>query len=616
MSRKSSANIRDIYVALKADADRERPLWNDIARVVGITVEPNLAMLGKAIRGKQKDEYVDDPTAAISVNQAGDYLHGIMWGTGDGVFSIEPSEYVLELAEKSSIEPYYKFTTERVLGQMNHAQAGLNSAFKPYFYDQSAFGTSGVGAFPNQSYLSGDEDNLYIFRNYGVDNLFIDEGKNGLVDIVFSVYSWRTERVVTEFATKDGFVDPVLFAKLPQIVQQNYNTNNMNYEHIIVHGVLPRDNYSKKFKGKRGAKYKGVWFLYSEPDKIFYEEDYKTMPIPVCRAIKIRGTVWGRAAGTMLISTIRSVNYIVGKVIEIIEKQAAPPLGIWNGALFGDSVVDTSAEGMVVLNPALAEGSKNPLFPLYDVGDPSNIIKFLLPYLNEKVATAFKIDILLDFADTTQRTATEMLQRSVIRGRSLASMIGQQKAEMLEPLIHRCISIADDVNYLGVNESLYPDVAKQRKNANKMDQVIPDAVLECKRQGKPWYKIRFNNELEKLTRTEKLDALNNMLQIVTGMAAIFPDIIMAIDWYKYLGDFKEALNISGTWMISVDDFKNVVKAKAQAIAQQQIIAGQEQAAGAQQKMAAGRLNDAKARQSGGMQPQGGTNGAGSGPVNG
>ena len=36
----------------------------------------------------------------------------------------------------------------------------------------------------------------------------------------------------------------------------------------------------------------------------------------------------------------------------------------------------------------------------------------------------------------------------------------------------------------------------------------------------------------------------------------------------------------------------------------------------QQKMAAGRLNDAKARQSGGMQPQGGTNGAGSGPVNG
>ena len=614
MSRTSAANIRDIYVALKADADRERPLWNDIARVVGISVEPNLAMLGKAIRGKQKDEYVDDPTAAISVNQAGDYLHGIMWGTGDGVFSIEPSEYVLELADKSELDGYYKFTTGRVLGQMNHAQAGLNSAFKPYFYDQSAFGTSGVGAFPNQGYLSGDEDNLYIFRNYGVDNLFIDEGKNGLVDIVFSVYSWRTERVVTEFATKDGQVVQELFDKLPKIVQQNYNTNNMNYEHIIVHGVLPRDNYSKKFKGKRGARYKGVWFLYGEPDKIFYEEDYKTMPIPVCRAIKIRGTVWGRAAGTMLISTIRSVNYIVGKVIEIVEKQAAPPLAMWNNAILGDSVVDTSAEGMVVLNPAMAGDGKNPLFPFYDVGDPSKIIQFLLPYLNEKVATAFKIDILLDFADNTQRTATEMLQRSVIRGRSLASMIGQQKAEMLEPLIHRCISIAEDVSYLGVNDKLYPDVAKQRKNAGKVEQIIPEAVLQCKAQGKPWYKIRFNNELEKLSRTEKLDALNQMLNVIIGMASVFPDIIMAVDWYKFLGDMKEALNISGTWMISADDFKSVVKAKAQAMAQQQQIAAQEQAAGASQKMAAGRLNDAKARQ---VPGQGGGNGqAGAGPLNG
>jgi hypothetical protein len=593
--RKSASNIRDLYVALKADADRERPLWNDIARVVGISVEPNLASLGKAIRGKQKDEYVDDPTAAISVNQAGDYLHGIMWGTGANVFNLEPSDHVLDLATQTEIKAYYDFVSKRILEQMNHSSAGLNSAMKPYFYDQVAFGTAGIGAFPNTGYMSGDEDNLFIFRQYGVDNLFIDEGKNGLVDIVFVVYSWRTERVVTEFATKNGQVDQVMFDKLPKIVQDNYNTNNMNYEHIIVHGVMPRDNYSKKFKGKRGARYRGVWFLYSEPDKIFFEEDYKTMPIEVCRAIKIRGTVWGRASGTMLISTIRSVNYIVGKVIEIVEKQASPALGMWNGALLGDSVVDTSADGMVVLNPALAEGSKNPLFPLYDVGDPSNIIKFLLPYLNEKVATAFKIDVLLDFSDSTQRTATEMLQRSVIRGKSLASMIGQQKAEMLEPLIHRCVSIAEDKQYIGVNASLYGDIAAQLKDNNKAEMIIPEAVLKCKAEGKPWYKIRFNNELEKLSRVEVLDGLNQILNVITVIASVFPDIIMAIDWHKFLADFKSATNTQGQWMLSEDDFKAIVKAKAQAIAAQNQIQAENTAAGTKNQMGQATLKEAQAR---------------------
>lgn len=589
-----------MFTALKADADRERPLWNDIARVVGINVEPNLANLGKAIRGKQKDEYVDDPTAAISVNQAGDYLHGIMWGTGTGVFTLEPSDQVLELADKSSLDAHFEFVTNRVLGQMNHASAGLNSALKPYFYDQMAFGTSGVGVFPNSSFLSGDEDNLYIFRNYGVDNLFIDEGKNGLVDIVFSIYSWRTERVVSEFATKDGILDPEAFTKLPKIVQDTYNQNNMNYEHIVVQGVLPRDNYSKKFKGKRGARYKGVWFLVNEPDKIFYEEDYSTMPIAVCRAIKVRGTVWGRAAGTMLISTIKSVNYIVSKVIEIVEKQAAPALGLWNDAILGDKVVDTSAEGMVVLNPAFAADGKNPLFPLYDVGDPSNIIKFLLPYLNEKVATAFKIDVLLDFSDSTQRTATEMLQRSVIRGRSLASMTGQQKGEMMERVIHRCVSIAEEKAYLGIDAKVYPDLARAHKQAGRFDHVIPDAVQQCKAAGKPWYKIRFNNELEKLNRVEKLDALQNMLNIITVIASVFPKIIMAIDWYKLLQDFKDALNVGGTWVISADDFKKIIAAEAKVIAQQQQIAAQAQAAGANKDLSAGRLNDAKAKQAGGL----------------
>jgi hypothetical protein len=236
---------------------------------------------------------------------------------------------------------------------------------------------------------------------------------------------------------------------------------------------------------------------------------------------------------------------------------------MWNNALLGDNVLDTSADGTTVFNPAMAGDGKNPVFPLYDVGDPSKIIQFLVPYLNEKIATAFKIDILLDFSEQSSKTATEMMPRAVIRGKSLAGMLQQQKCEMLEPLIHRCISIEEDKGRLGIDANIFAQQAKMLSDAGRMDQIIPESVLWCKANGKPWYKIKFNNELEKLSRVEQLEALMQMLNAVTAIAAVYPGILEAIDWYKFLEDFKEALNVGGTFVLSADEFKNKIAAQAE-----------------------------------------------------
>lgn len=78
---------------------------------------------------------------------------------------------------------------------------------------------------------------------------------------------------------------------------------------------------------------------------------------------------------------------------------------------------------------------QSPIIPIQDVGDPSKLVAWLIPYLNEKVATAFGIDVLLDFAANSDMTATESLQRFSIRGKSISGMILQQKTELFEPLI-------------------------------------------------------------------------------------------------------------------------------------------------------------------------------------
>lgn len=558
------SNIKKRYEELKAERDKYVSSWEETSRFVGIKVKPQSDFrTNEKDKSEELDKYTEDPTAALSVQQSADYLKGIMWGNGNDVISLEPSDDLLSMVSKETVKPWFEYATTQLLRQMNHPNAGLNSALSSYFYDQQAFGTSGVGAFVNSGYGQGVDDNLLLFRPYGVDTLCIDEGKNGLPEVVFNTTQWRVNRLVGEFCEKENGFDKETFAKLPKKVQDAYNNNNLNTLFTIIQAILPREDYTPGALGKKGCKYVGYWFEETSHEP-FYEEDYKQMPIPVARAIKIRGEVYGRAAGSMLISTIRCINQAVSDCMVTMAKMVKPPIGILSSALFGDDVIDTSEGGLTVFNAAKLAG-QNPIMPMQDVGDPSAIVNWLVPYLNEKVATAFKIDILLDFAQNSNMTATESLQRYSIRGKSIAGMILQQKMELFEPLIRRCVSICLDNNVLGVNPVNKEEVTRLIE-LGRNDIVIPDAIVECVKENKPWYKIKFNNEVDKIGKTDKVDDLLKMINFVTALISIYPDIALAIDWYGLLKDASEAMNLQHN-IVSLNNFKKEIAARAQQQAQ-------------------------------------------------
>ncbi len=557
---KDFKTTEELYQSLKENRTRYMPLWNDIAKFVGINVDPG-QFEGNDNVGEKRDESVDDPTAALSVNQAGDYLQGVVWGTGDNAIELEPSEYVLDLADESSVSNYFKFASNTTLTQMNHSRAGLNASQKSFFYDEMSFGTAGIGAFKNRAFEEGIEDNALIFRPYGVDCLAIDEGKSGLVDIIFVNYKWRTNRIVQEFAFPDGVLDKTIFGRLPKKIQADYKNGKTNTRHTIIHGVLPREDYDPKLQGKRGARYKGIWFSDDEKNNIFFEEDYKTIPIAVCRAIKLRGEVFGRASGTMLISSIKSLNYMFSKGIEVIEKMADTPLGTWNSALFGDSVLDTSAGGLSVFNQSVLGQAKEPVFPLLDVKDPTPLINFLIPYLNDKITTGFKVDVLLDFSSAKDMTATESMQRYAIRGRSLSGMLQQIKVEQQEPLIHRCVSLLSDMGVLGINPYEASQIANQLAKRGKTERIIPDAVLQCIAEGKPWYRVKFNNELERLSRTEAIERIMHVLNGLGMIAQMFPAILEGVEWFDLWKDINKFLGTD--YAINEKEFKQKMMAMMQ-----------------------------------------------------
>ena len=558
-----------MYDQLRSNADEYRPTWERISKYVGIRVDSEHQYnKGRDSKSKRLDEYVDDPTAAISVNQFGEYVYGAFWGSGENSVSIIPSRNALQKVGAANLQPYYDFITEQMLYQANHRDAGFSGAFKSCLYDFTAFGTAGLAAFRNNDY--GNTDNIATFSNYGVDTLCIDEGRGGQVDYIFVPLHWRIGRIVGEFATKNGVIDDGLVNQLPDKIAKKWRKGLLNEIETVVWGCIPQSDYAAGAKGKRGAKFIGLWW-FEGISKDFQRVDYYAeKPAGVGRMVRVRGEVYGRCSGTMLLSSIGLVNYLMALVTEVAEKMSEPALGSYGNALFGDNAINFSSGEVTTFNGEFA--GKSPIFPLYDLGDPSAIVQFLMPYLNEKITTGFKIDTLLDFNTGREQTATESMQRYSIRARSHFGTLNQVRTEMVDPVLRRLISMMDDSGLLGIDARLVPNLAKQAQQTGLASMIVPEALIELKKAGKPWYDLRFNNEIEDLSRTEKLEKLIRMLQSVQMIMAAKPEIVLAIDWYKTLEEISDVLAPNLGVLLSRDEYEGT-------------IAKMEQAAQAQQQMA-------------------------------
>lgn len=588
--------VWETYTQMKANGERYKPLWDRISQLVGISVEPDYQWTNYLIKSRQLDEYVDDPTSAISVNQAGDYLVGIMWETGENVFRLKPSRYVTALVDPAVVKDWFCYATDQVLYHMNHPDAGYVAALQPYAYDQFAFGTSGIGIFKNQAFLRGVDENCLVARNYGIDNTRIKEGKGGSADYGYAIYHWSVARIISEFCMPRGTFDQIAFTNMPEAIQNAWNSRNLITEFDLVFLWMPRDDFDPKLLGNKGYKWRGVWFMNTgnASNRIFCDESFRERPVNITRMIKVRGEDYGRSSGTMLLSSIGSVNYMFAITQEILEKMANPALGAYGNAIFGDSVLDTSADGLTIFNQSFATNPNNPVFQIHDVGDPKGIIEFLLPYLNEKITTAFKVDALLDFNSAKDMTATESLQRYNIRGKSLSGILVRQKNERLIPDVRRGVSICWECGELGINAAHRQDDATRLKKLGQHRRIIPPEVLQVFAEGKPWYELEFNNELEKLLRTQKVQDLVQLIQGITAIAALYPDIVHAINWYDLLDALNDNLDVNTKIMVSAQDFKKVIADAAQARAQQQKIESAAAMAGAAKDGASAQQSNAQA----------------------
>ena len=571
---KEQSLVIERFKDLKQERTRYTPRWREIREYVSITNEVNAEFEDTRQPSEQKDIYINDPTAFISVNQAGDYLAGILWNMN--AVTLEPSKYIKDKAQGSDLSNFYKKATEVFLEQMNATDAGFHSVLKSYCYEQFSFGTSGIGTFKSKEFENKQSECCLTFKPFGVWNTAIDEGANNKIDVVYTVYHWRLNQIIEEFCYQDGVLNNELVEKLPDEIKEAYNANKFNQKFKLVFGVLPNSSYAMETRGKNGAKYKGYWFIDNSSNKVFKVEYFDKMPISMCRAIRVNNQVYGESAGTLAISSVKMLNHIAGNTVDNIEKTTDAPLGIISGSLVAGNVLNRSANSVTVFNPQTTQGNGQPIFPISQAGDISAVVNFLIPQLQKTIINMFKIDQLLDFNNQTEMTATESSYRMSIRGKAINGLLSQQKTECIEPTCHRAISIIQNCKLFGYTLEEIQEMPEETEEQMAYKQqliatgdYIPEIVLEAMKNNKMWYTLKFNGELEKLCNAEIYESIGRFLQYLSAILNLKPEVAHAINGYEFLELLKSVSNLVNDKLIKNKyDFENIIKKLEEAQAQQ------------------------------------------------
>jgi hypothetical protein len=157
-------------------------------------------------------------------------------------------------------------------------------------------------------------------------------------------------------------------------------------------------------------------------------------PFIAFRWLKAPGEVYGRGPVMKTLPDIRTAN----KVVELVLKNASiAATGIWQ------------AEDDGVLNPATVKLTPGAIIPkapgssgLTPLAAPGNfdVSQLVLDDLRKRIRSALLADRLSAPRDA-RMTATEVLERSAETARLLGATYGRLQAELLTPLVARCLAI-------------------------------------------------------------------------------------------------------------------------------------------------------------------------------
>ena len=460
-----------------------------------------------------------DSTGPFAAHTAASVLLGMLW-PGNAKQSIEI------LAPDDMDEPgtelsmFYERMTQRLTRAMDDPKANLALTLDEYMIDEIIFGTAGVGVD------KGDESKL-LYKPYGVREMFVDEGRNGLVNCVNLFYEWSVNRTVEEYG-----IDNV-----SEKTREAYN-NGKGGDLVKILCVIRPRRTKEAVKGKKAMPFMGVHIEYAACH-VLKEDGFNEFPISVGRFRKLNYERYGRSPAMNALPDIREANALREAVIIATEKALDMPKGVLDDGMLGGGVIDMSAGA---INTFAASGNLGNTPPIFDIGSPPDISTALarLEEIKLTIAQHFFIDRLLDMNNETQMTFGEAQIRDARSNASMTSLFSRQIAEVFNLIIERSVNILWRDGEFGV---IPGSVEEQTAlDDGKEPEYIPDILVERLKRGEEIYQIVYKTKAANAARAEEYISIIDIMQLGIQAMNVDPSVANRIDLHAGI---KAAAKIRG-----------------------------------------------------------------------
>lgn len=487
------------YNQLKLKKEKHRTEFEEINRFVRLRGQ----LFEDSDTGWDSD-VAYDATAPNAARKLAAILMGLMWPNASKVLRFN---LVDKIQDKKENRDWIQECQKTQAEIMDASRVGFSSAAYQAMYELVTFGTGGT-------FVSEDSDRDVSYTTWGVNNIVIDEGKNGIVNTIYYSEKWTPKKIVETYGEEN----------VSKEVRDCFK-GNINKKFKIIQAIEP------SFKKKNGVALEDYDSIHFEFDskQILKKGRFDELPCFIARYYKDIQSVYGRSSSTEIMPTIRELNRKKQSRDYFEEQELDPAMG-YDVNSFGGDTIDKTPGSWNPFNFTLAGTNGLPfrLIPSVNL----NISEESLINLKEDVSDAYSLDRLLDFNNNTQMTATETMARNEIRGQSNIDIFNRLDSEYFTPIVERTFNLIYKKGLFGVIKGSEEHDLLERENAQRKTpkeiKFIPDDIAKVILEGEEFYKVSFNSPAERMKMSEELQSTNDALMMTGSIAQMKPEVL---DWF-------------------------------------------------------------------------------------
>ena len=506
---------------LSGDRKNYESFWQDVSKYC---LPRKAYITTKKTPGSKYAYDVYDSTAMQANMVLASGLHSYLTNPNSKWFSLRIEDE--EINENQEVKEWLKDTEDRMYNVLN--ASNFNQQIHELYLDLGVFGVA---------CMYEEEDPVEGIRFYSRDiaEIYLCENEKERVDTVYRKFKLTALQASEKWGDKAG-----------EVVKKYMDKKEYDKKVDFIHAVGPRYERDVTKDDANNMPFESVYLEVSRKHEIS-RSGYREFPYFTPRFNKNSGDVWGSSPAMVLYSDIKMVNEMVKVLIRSAQKQVDPPM-----VLPHDGFLLPIKYGPAALNFRIRGNKDDKIEPLVTGANISIGIEIISQW-QSIIKKGYFVDLFLLLADPARKdmTATEVMQRVEEKMLILAPVLGRLMNEFLDPLINRTFSI------LSRNGKLLP----------------PPKVL----QGTE-YKIEYISPLARAQKLDQMKSINSFLALIQQIATVKPDVLDNVNEDNVVADIQELYGVNPKYVRSKEEIEKIRAARAEAIAEQQKMAGIQQIA--------------------------------------